>query len=236
MKKLVSMVMALCIAMLLPLSQILAFNDDQPNGVMPEMAPLDRSFPDITYDRHKLGISPYGQQGTSYGAPAACQVILAKHGIYMTQKQIAQELGTTNNGTAVGGIPAFLNRKIGWSQYPKSGEAGYRLGKISSHGDEDENVLWNHILQSVKYGDPIIFLIDTSYFDSNNPGMKYVVSNGYRIGNLPYPGGKDSGTWRDIVYFDTDPKEYDATFGYEKAEFMRTFMDAMVSAGGYYIW
>lgn len=235
MKRLTSLFTALLLLITVPIIRVSAFDDDKlGNGVMPEMAPLDRST--STYERHKIGISPLGQQGVAYGAPAACQVILAKHGINMTQSQIAKELGTDSNGTSVGVIAGFLNKKIGWKTYPQNGEPGYRLSQITSDGDYDENTLWSRMLQSVQYGDPMIFLIDTSYFDSNNPGMKYVVSNGYRIGNFPYPGGRDSGTWRDVVYFDTDPKEYDSYFGYEKAEFLRDFMDAMVSAGGYYIW
>lgn len=235
MKRLISVFTSLFLLLSLPILRICAFDDEKlGNGVMPEMAPFDRST--STYERHKIGISPLGQQGVAYGAPAACQVILAKHGINMTQDQIAKELGTSSSGTSVGVIASFLNKKIGWNTYPQKGQAGYRLSQITSDGDYDENTLWSRILQSVQYGDPIIFLIDTSYFDSNNPGMKYVVSNGYRIGNLPYPGGKDTHVWRDVVYFDTDPKEYDNTFGYEKAEFLREFMNAMVSAGGYYIW
>lgn len=211
-----------------------AFTNDPNSNVMPEKAPDDPNALDITYDRFKIGVSPQPQTGAAYGAPAACQAILALRGIHRTQDQLAQELGTGPNGTGVGRLAPLLNRYIGWSEYPQAGEPGYRLGQIHSHNDADEAELWQRIKDSYETGDPIVFLINTGHFDEGEAEMRFVLGNGYRVGHLTdYPKNKP---WRDVVFFDTKPSAYDSEFGYERAEFLREFMDAMVEAGGYYIW
>ncbi len=185
----------------------------------------------LDYARYKLGVVVSPQVKENYGAPAAVQAILKKHGIERSQESLAEELGTTSTGTLVQNIAPVLNRAIGWDEYPADGKPGYRLAQLRVGNKEDRELLQKRIVQDYLYGDPVIFLANSSYLGNEySEGDHYYVGNGYRfaIGKL--------GWHFQALFFDTQAVAYDSYYGYEQYEYIADLCEAIEVSGGYYIW
>ncbi|MGK9270507.1 C39 family peptidase [Williamsia muralis] len=126
----------------------------------------------LPYDR---SIAP--QDTYFFCGPASTQMVLNSRGIFRSEQQLAQELGTTTNGTDyVGLIERVLNRYLGGVYVTR-----YTANDPMSQAQKDR--LWSDIVASIDSGYGVVANIVAS--PSNYPrGVKGSASPAYGGGTV----------------------------------------------------
>ena len=182
------------------------------------------SDPNAIVDKVYLQIAPQIQQEWNWCAPATVSMILSYREVYVSQAQLAAEMGTeetfgTHNADAI----RVLNKHLFGYEYPEEGAAGYRLATVSSGAkDSDDMYLFiERLKQNIADGYPMYFTFDVSKIYPGLEGEHNVIGIGYSLNG--------NGDIVDIHYIDPDPGQQDPIFGGWKTVTPEELLDAMTT-------
>lgn len=174
---------------------------------------------------HSLGVPTRYQETDAWCGPAACQQLLAAHGVNVSQKQLATDLGTTSYGTDyVEYLPPVLNRYLGWPEEPEANEPGYRMGYAWS---TSSSFLKERIMQNTAENKSLIYNINLRTLYPGLSGYHYITGNGWRELN---------GELYDALYVDPWNMLGAGTMGGEKAINLEILYQSIVNAHSKYVW
>ncbi|TDQ04438.1 C39 family peptidase [Labedaea rhizosphaerae] len=99
--------------------------------------------------QHVLNVDYQVQETGYWCGPAATRIALSARGIYVSQADLAAQLGTTTNGTDwIGQVTGVLDNYVGWY------ETKEMPNDPPTQGQRD--LLWNDIVLDINNGYPIV--------------------------------------------------------------------------------
>ena len=156
-----------------------------------------------------LAVTPQIQEEWYFCAPATVSMILSTQGKFVSQRQLAQEMGTyvpfgTHNKDAI----RVLNQHLFGYSVPKEGQAGYRLASVTnaSPNSEEMSVFKERVRKNIDDGYPMYYTFTLSKIYPGKNGEHNVIGIGYEL----TPDGKDISA---IYYLDSMTHEQDPVYG-----------------------
>ena len=135
--------------------------------------------------KKRIDVPQSVQENGHYCGPAVLQMVLAYHGIYRSQTQLAQELNTSMvTGTEYADMARVLNTYLFDCEVPQAGQPGYRVEYLTP-GCADEAVmekLEERVLRDVATDDPVFIAVNMHelYPDLGNANH-FVLVTGYQM-------------------------------------------------------
>lgn len=180
-----------------------------------------------TPERRKkiLAVTPQIQEEWYFCAPATVSMILSTQGKFVSQRQLAQEMGTyvpfgTHNKDAI----RVLNQHLFGYSVPKDGQAGYRLASVTnaSPNSEEMRVFKERVRKNIDDGYPMYYTFTLSKIYPGKNGEHNVIGIGYEL----TPDGKDISA---IYYLDSMTHEQDPVYGGLKKVTPEELLEAMAA-------
>lgn len=172
-----------------------------------------------------LAVTPQIQEEWYFCAPATVSMILSTQGKIVSQRQLAQEMGTyvpfgTHNKDAI----RVLNQHLFGYSLPKEGQAGYRLAVVTnaSPNSEEMRVFKERVRKNIDDGYPIYYTFTLSKIYPGKNGEHNVIGIGYEL----TPDGKDISA---IYYLDSMTHEQDPVYGGLKKVTPEELLEAMAA-------
>lgn len=172
-----------------------------------------------------LAVTPQIQEEWYFCAPATVSMILSTQGKFVSQRQLAQEMGTyvpfgTHNKDAI----RVLNQHLFGYSVPKDGQAGYRLASVTnaSPNSEEMSVFKERIRKNIDDGYPMYYTFTLSKIYPGKNGEHNVIGIGYEL----TPDGKDISA---IYYLDSMTHEQDPVYGGLKKVTPEELLEAMAA-------
>ena len=170
-----------------------------------------------------LAVTPQIQEEWYFCAPATVSMILSTQGKFVSQRQLAQEMGTyvpfgTHNKDAI----RVLNQHLFGYSVPKDGQAGYRLASVTnaSPNSEEMRVFKERVRKNIDDGYPMYYTFTLSKIYPGKNGEHNVIGIGYEL----TPDGKDISA---IYYLDSMTHEQDPVYGGLKKVTPEELLEAM---------
>ena len=184
------------------------------------------SVPPTSQRRKKiLAVTPQIQEEWYFCAPATVSMILSTQGKFVSQRQLAQEMGTyvpfgTHNKDAI----RVLNQHLFGYSVPKDGQAGYRLAVVTnaSPNSEEMRVFKERVRKNIDDGYPMYYTFTLSKIYPGKNGEHNVIGIGYEL----TPDGKDISA---IYYLDSMTHEQDPVYGGLKKVTPEELLEAMAA-------
>ena len=174
-----------------------------------------------------LAVTPQIQEEWYFCAPATVSMILSTQGKIVSQRQLAQEMGTyvpfgTHNKDAI----RVLNQHLFGYPDPQAGQAGYRLATVTnaSPDSEDMRLFKERVRKNIDDGYPLYYTFTISQIYPGKSGEHNVIGIGYEL----TPDGKDISA---IYYLDSMTHVQDPTYGGLKKVTPEELLAAMVTCG-----
>ena len=156
---------------------------------------------------------------------ATVSMILSTQGKFVSQRQLAQEMGTyvpfgTHNKDAI----RVLNQHLFGYSLPKEGQAGYRLAVVTnaSPNSEEMRVFKERVRKNIDDGYPMYYTFTLSKIYPGKNGEHNVIGIGYEL----TPDGKDISA---IYYLDSMTHEQDPVYGGLKKVTPEELLEAMAA-------
>lgn len=172
-----------------------------------------------------LAVTPQIQEEWYFCAPATVSMILSTQGKFVSQRQLAQEMGTyvpfgTHNKDAI----RVLNQHLFGYSLPKDGQAGYRLAVVTnaSTNSEEMRVFKERVRKNIDDGYPMYYTFTLSKIYPGKNGEHNVIGIGYEL----TPDGKDISA---IYYLDSMTHEQDPVYGGLKKVTPEELLEAMAA-------
>ena len=172
-----------------------------------------------------LAVTPQIQEEWYVCAPATVSMILSTQGKFVSQRQLAQEMGTyvpfgTHNKDAI----RVLNQHLFGYSVPKDGQAGYRLASVTnaSPNSEEMRLFKERIRKNIDDGYPMYYTFTLSKIYPGKNGEHNVIGIGYEL----TPDGKDISA---IYYLDSMTHEQDPVYGGLKKVTPEELLEAMAA-------
>ena len=172
-----------------------------------------------------LAVTPQIQEEWYFCAPATVSMILSTQGKFVSQRQLAQEMGTyvpfgTHNKDAI----RVLNQYLFGYSVPKEGQAGYRLASVTnaSPNSEEMRLFKERIRKNIDDGYPMYYTFTLSKIYPGKNGEHNVIGIGYEL----TPDGKDISA---IYYLDSMTHEQDPVYGGLKKVTPEELLEAMAA-------
>ena len=172
-----------------------------------------------------LAVTPQIQEEWYFCAPATVSMILATQGKFVSQRQLAQEMGTyvpfgTHNKDAI----RVLNQHLFGYSVPKDGQAGYRLVSVTnaSPNSEEMRLFKERVRKNIDDGYPMYYTFTLSKIYPGKNGEHNVIGIGYEL----TPDGKDISA---IYYLDSMTHEQDPVYGGLKKVTPEELLEAMAA-------
>ena len=172
-----------------------------------------------------LAVTPQIQEEWYFCAPATVSMILSTQGKFVSQRQLAQEMGTyvpfgTHNKDAI----RVLNQHLFGYSVPKEGQAGYRLASVTnaSTNSEEMRVFKERVRKNIDDGYPMYYTFTLSKIYPGKNGEHNVIGIGYEL----TPDGKDISA---IYYLDSMTHEQDPVYGGLKKVTPEELLEAMAA-------
>ena len=172
-----------------------------------------------------LAVTPQIQEEWYFCAPATVSMILATQGKFVSQRQLAQEMGTyvpfgTHNKDAI----RVLNQHLFGYSVPKEGQAGYRLASVTnaSPNSEEMRLFKERVRKNIDDGYPMYYTFTLSKIYPGKNGEHNVIGIGYEL----TPDGKDISA---IYYLDSMTHEQDPVYGGLKKVTPEELLEAMAA-------
>lgn len=172
-----------------------------------------------------LAVTPQIQEEWYFCAPATVSMILSTQGKFVSQRQLAQEMGTyvpfgTHNKDAI----RVLNQHLFGYSVPKDGQAGYRLVSVTnaSPNSEEMRLFKERIRKNIDDGYPMYYTFILSKIYPGKNGEHNVIGIGYEL----TPDGKDISA---IYYLDSMTHEQDPVYGGLKKVTPEELLEAMAA-------
>ena len=172
-----------------------------------------------------LAVTPQIQEEWYFCAPATVSMILSTQGKIVSQRQLAQEMGTyvpfgTDNTDAI----RVLNQHLFGYSVPKDGQAGYRLASVTnaSPNSEEMSVFKERVRKNIDDGYPMYYTFTLSKIYPGKNGEHNVIGIGYEL----TPDGKDISA---IYYLDSMTHEQDPVYGGLKKVTPEELLEAMAA-------
>ena len=172
-----------------------------------------------------LAVTPQIQEEWYFCAPATVSMILSTQGKFVSQRQLAQEMGTyvpfgTHNKDAI----RVLNQHLFGYSVPKEGQAGYRLASVTnaSPNSEEMSVFKERVRKNIDDGYPMYYTFTLSKIYPGKNGEHNVIGIGYEL----TPDGKDISA---IYYLDSMTHEQDPVYGGLKKVTPEELLEAMAA-------
>ena len=172
-----------------------------------------------------LAVTPQIQEEWYFCAPATVSMILSTQGKFVSQRQLAQEMGTyvpfgTHNKDAI----RVLNQHLFGYSVPKDGQAGYRLASVTnaSPNSEEMRVFKERVRKNIDDGYPMYYTFTLSKIYPGKNGEHNVIGIGYEL----TPDGKDISA---IYYLDSMTHEQDPVYGGLKKVTPEELLEAMAA-------
>lgn len=184
------------------------------------------SVPPTSKRRKKiLAVTPQIQEEWYFCAPTTVSMILSTQGKFVSQRQLAQEMGTyvpfgTHNKDAI----RVLNQHLFGYSVPKEGQAGYRLASVTnaSPNSEEMRVFKERVRKNIDDGYPMYYTFTLSKIYPGKNGEHNVIGIGYEL----TPDGKDISA---IYYLDSMTHEQDPVYGGLKKVTPEELLEAMAA-------
>lgn len=184
------------------------------------------SVPPTSQRRKKiLAVTPQIQEEWYFCAPTTVSMILSTQGKFVSQRQLAQEMGTyvpfgTHNKDAI----RVLNQHLFGYSVPKDGQAGYRLASVTnaSPNSEEMRVFKERVRKNIDDGYPMYYTFTLSKIYPGKNGEHNVIGIGYEL----TPDGKDISA---IYYLDSMTHEQDPLYGGLKKVTPEELLEAMAA-------
>ena len=172
-----------------------------------------------------LAVTPQIQEEWYFCAPTTVSMILSTQGKFVSQRQLAQEMGTyvpfgTHNKDAI----RVLNQHLFGYSVPKEGQAGYRLASVTnaSTNSEEMRVFKERVRKNIDDGYPMYYTFTLSKIYPGKNGEHNVIGIGYEL----TPDGKDISA---IYYLDSMTHEQDPVYGGLKKVTPEELLEAMAA-------
>lgn len=172
-----------------------------------------------------LAVTPQIQEEWYFCAPATVSMILSTQGKFVSQRQLAQEMGTyvpfgTHNKDAI----RVLNQHLFGYSVPKEGQAGYRLASVTnaSPNSEEMRLFKERVRKNIDDGYPMYYTFTLSKIYPGKNGEHNVIGIGYEL----TPDGKDISA---IYYLDSMTHEQDPVYGGLKKVTPEELLEAMAA-------
>ena len=172
-----------------------------------------------------LAVTPQIQEEWYFCAPATVSMILSTQGKFVSQRQLAQEMGTyvpfgTHNKDAI----CVLNQHLFGYSVPKEGQAGYRLASVTnaSPNSEEMRLFKERVRKNIDDGYPMYYTFTLSKIYPGKNGEHNVIGIGYEL----TPDGKDISA---IYYLDSMTHEQDPVYGGLKKVTPEELLEAMAA-------
>lgn len=172
-----------------------------------------------------LAVTPQIQEEWYFCAPATVSMILSTQGKFVSQRQLAQEMGTyvpfgTHNRDAI----RVLNQHLFGYPEPKAGQPGYRLATVTnvSPDSEDMRLFKERVRKNIDDGYPMYYTFTLSKIYPGKNGEHNVIGIGYEL----TPDGKDISA---IYYLDSMTHEQDPVYGGLKKVTPEELLEAMAA-------
>lgn len=184
------------------------------------------SVPPTSQRRKKiLAVTPQIQEEWYFCAPTTVSMILSTQGKFVSQRQLAQEMGTyvpfgTHNKDAI----RVLNQHLFGYSVPKDGQAGYRLVSVTnaSPNSEEMRLFKERVRKNIDDGYPMYYTFTLSKIYPGKNGEHNVIGIGYEL----TPDGKDISA---IYYLDSMTHEQDPVYGGLKKVTPEELLEAMAA-------
>ena len=172
-----------------------------------------------------LAVTPQIQEEWYFCAPATVSMILSTQGKFVSQRQLAQEMGTyvpfgTHNKDAI----CVLNQHLFGYSVPKEGQAGYRLASVTnaSPNSEEMRLFKERVRKNIDDGYSMYYTFTLSKIYPGKNGEHNVIGIGYEL----TPDGKDISA---IYYLDSMTHEQDPVYGGLKKVTPEELLEAMAA-------
>ena len=174
-----------------------------------------------------LSVTPQIQEKWYFCALTTVSMMLSSKGITVSQRQLAQEMGTyepygTHNRDAI----RVLNQHLFGYPEPQTGQAGYRLAIVTnaSPDSEDMRLFKERVRKNIDDGYPLYYTFTILQIYPGKSGEHNVIGMGYEL----TPDGKDISA---IYYLDSMTHVQDPTYGGLKKVTPEELLAAMVTCG-----
>ena len=158
----------------------------------PEPTPAPTPTPDSTIVKKRIDVPQSVQENGHYCGPAVLQMVLAYHGIYRSQTQLAQELNTSMvTGTEYADMARVLNTYLFDCEVPEDGQPGYRVEYLTP-GEADDTVMQRfeeRVLRDIATDDPVFIAVNMhELYPDLGTANHFVLVTGYAVqyGNILY--------------------------------------------------